>query len=242
VCCAGERYYNLQLKAQKAFSHGFNFLFTYVYINEKSQINNFNDETYYNNTFQWQDSNQPRNRMNIVSTYEFPFGKGRTYLNNAPRVVDALVGGWKITPVLQYISGDFPQFANMIVTGNPCVSNPTPDHWFNTSAFSPIPANTYVLRTNPLQYGCLTGPKFWDLDASLAKSFHIIERVRAELKMTAYNALNKLNRGDPDTNIYDSTFGQALYQGSPGGTFGAQAATSAFNSGRQLELGFKILW
>ena len=242
VCCAGERYYNMQLKAQKAFSHGFNFLFTYVYVNEKSQINNFNDETYYSNTFQWQDSNQPRNRMNIVSTYEFPFGKGRTYLNNAPRLVDAVVGGWKITPVLQYISGDFPQFGNLIVTGNPCVSNPTPDHWFNTSAFSPVPANTYVLRTNPLQYGCLTGPKFWDLDASLAKSFHIIERVRAELKLTAYNALNKLNRGDPDTNVYDSTFGQALYQGSPGGTFGAQAATSAFNSGRQLELVFKVLW
>ncbi len=242
VCCAAERYYNLQLKAQKAFSHGFNFLFTYVYINEKSQINNFNDETYYSNTFQWQDSNQPRNRMNIVSTYELPFGRGRTYLNAAPRAVDALVGGWKITPVLQYISGDFPQFANMIVTGNPCISNPTPDHWFNTSAFSPIPANTYVLRTNPLQYNCITGPKFWDLDASLAKSFHIIERVRAELKLTAYNALNKLNRGDPDTGVLDSTFGQALYQGSPGGTFGAQAATSAFNSGRQLELGFKILW
>jgi hypothetical protein len=242
VCCAGERYYNMQLKAQRAFSHGFNFLFTYVYINEKSQINTFNDETYYDNTFQWQDSSQPRHRMNIVSTYELPFGKGRTYMNNAPRVVDALVGGWKITPVLQYISGDFPQFGPMIVTGSPCISNPTPDHWFNTSVFSPIPANSYVLRTNPLQYNCITGPSFWDLDASLAKTFHIIERVRAELKLTAYNATNKLNRGDPDTGVLDSTFGQALFQGSPGGTFGAQTAISAFNSGRQLELGVKILW
>jgi len=242
VCCAGERYNNIQLKAQKSFTHGFNFLATYVYVNEKSQINNFNDQTYYNNTFQWQDSNQPRHRMNIVSTYELPFGKGRAYMTDAPRVVDAVVGGWKITPVLQYISGDFPQFGNLIVTGNPCISNPTPDHWFNTSAFQPIPANTYVLRTNPLQYNCLTGPAFWDLDASLAKDFHITERVRAQLKMTAYNATNKLNRGDPDTGVYDSTFGQALYQGSPGGTFGAQGATSAFNSGRQVELGLKILW
>jgi len=242
VCCAGERYYNMQLKAQKAFSHGLNLLANYVYIYEKSQINSFNDMTYYNNTFQWQDSNQPRHRMNIVATYELPFGKGRPLMNNAPRVVDALVGGWKITPVLQYISGDFPQFGNLIVTGNPCVSNPTPDHWFNTSVFQPIPSGDYVLRSNPLQYGCLTGPSFWDLDASLAKDFHLTERFRAQLKMTAYNATNKLNRGDPDTNVYDSTFGQALYQGSPGGTFGAQAATSAFNSGRQVELGFKILW
>jgi hypothetical protein len=93
-----------------------------------------------------------------------------------------------------------------------------------------------------LQYNCITGPSFWDLDASLAKGFHIIERVRAELKLTAYNATNKLNRGDPDTGVLDSTFGQALFQGSPGGTFGAQTAISAFNSGRQLELGVKILW
>jgi len=60
--------------------------------------------------------------------------------------------------------------------------------------------------------------------------------------MTAYNALNNLNRGDPDVNVYDSNFGKALYQGSPTGNFGSQTATSAYNSGRQVELGFKIIW
>ena len=242
VCCSGERYNQLQLKGQRAFSRGFNFLFTYVYTRERSQINNFNDETYYNNTFQWQDSDQPRHRMNIAGTYELPFGKGRQFLSTAPRALDAIVGGWKITPVFQYISGDFPQFGNLIVTGNPCLSNPTPGAWFNTSVFQPIPANTYVLRTNPLQYNCLTGPHFWDVDTSLSKQFHITEKFRAELKMTAYNTLNNLNRGDPDTSVYDANFGKALYQGSPGGTFGSQTATSAYISGRQVELGFKILW
>jgi hypothetical protein len=241
-CCALERYNQLQFMAQRAFRNGFNLLFTYVYINERSQINNFNDLTYYNNTFQWQDSNQPRHRMNVAGTYELPLGKGRHFLNAAPKAVDALVGGWKITPVLQYISGDFPQFGNLIVSGNPCIANPTPGQWFNTSVFQPIPSNTYVLRTNPLQYGCLTGPSFWDVDASLAKDFHLTDKFRAQLKMTAYNALNNLNRGDPDMNIYDSTFGQALFQGSPGGTFGAQGGTAALVSGRQVELVFKILW
>lgn len=242
VCCNGERYNQIQLKGQRAFSKGFNFLITYVYTRERAQINNFNDVTYYTNTFQWQDSNQPRHRMNIAGTWELPIGKGRQYFNSQPRVVDALIGGWKITPVFQYISGDFLRFGNMVATGNPCISSPSPGHWFNTSVFQPIPANTYVLRTNPLQYGCLTGPHFWDLDASLAKDFRLTEKFRAELKMTAYNALNNLNRADPDTNVYSSTFGQALYQGSPGGDFGSQGATSAYNSGRQVELGFKILW
>jgi len=242
VCCSGERYNQFQLKAQRAFTSGFNFLFTYVYTLERSQINNFNDQTYYNNTFQWQDSNQPRHRMNIAGTYELPIGRGRHYMSGVPKGVDAVVGGWKITPVFQYTSGDFPQFGTLIVTGNPCISNPSAGQWFNTSVFQPIPANTYVLRSNPLQYSCLTGPHFWDLDASLAKTFNLTSKFRAQLKMTAYNALNNLNRGDPDTNVYDSNFGKALYQGSPGGTFGSQGATAAYISGRQVELGFKILW
>ncbi len=241
-CCSLERYNQFQVTLQKPFTHGYNFMFAYVYTLERSQINNFNDLTYFDNTMQWQDSNQPRHRINVVSTYELPFGKGQRFLGEAPRLVDALVGGWKFTPVVQYISGDFPRFGNLMVTGNPCVSNPTLQHWFNTSAFAPIPANTYVLRSNPMQYGCLNGPSFFDIDANLAKDFRITEKFSAELRMTAYNALNQLNRADPDTNIYDSTFGQALYQGSPGGTFGAQTATSALVTGRQMELSLKILW
>lgn len=242
TCCALERYNQLQVRFQRAYANGFNFLFTYVYINEQSQINNFNDLTYYNNTFQWQDSNQPRHRLNALFTYDLPFGAGRRYLAHSPKIVDAAVGGWKFTPVIQYTSGDFPQFGNLIVTGNPCLSNPTPGRWFNTSVFQAPPTNTYLLRTNPLQYGCLTGPAFFDIDASLAKDFHVTEKIRAELRMTAYNALNNLNRGDPDTNIYDSTFGQALYQGSPGGTYGAQTGIASNISGRQVELMFKLLW
>jgi hypothetical protein len=93
-----------------------------------------------------------------------------------------------------------------------------------------------------LQYGCLTGPKFWTLDANLSKSFNITERIHAELKIAAYNATNRLNRGDPDTGVNDSNFGQALYQGSPGGIFGAQGATYGNQSGRQAELGLKIIF
>ena len=57
--------------------------------------------------------------------------------------------------------------------------------------------------------------------------------------MAAYNATNRLNRGDPDTGVTDSNFGQALYQGAPGGTFGAQGGTYGNQSGRQVELGLR---
>ncbi|MDQ6665607.1 MAG: TonB-dependent receptor, partial [Acidobacteriota bacterium] len=239
---AAERYHSFEFKAQKAFSNGYNFLASYVYIREKTQANTFNDLDAFQNRLQYQDSNQPHHRFNIAGTWELPVGAGRAHFNSAPKVVEAVVGGWKIAGLWTFISGDFPRFGNLVVDGNPCISNPSPKMWFNTAAFSRIPANTYVLRTNPMQYECLTGPHFWNLDANLAKDYHITERVRVELKMAAYNATNHLNRGDPDTNVLSSTFGQALFQGSPGGSFGAQGATYGNQSGRQVELGLKIIF
>ena len=240
VLGAGERYHSVELKGQKAFSKGYNFLISYVYIRERTQTNTFNDLDAYQNNLVYQDSNQPHHRFNIASTAELPFGKGHAMLNALPRAADAIVGGWKLAGLWTYTSGDYPRFGNLIVTGDPCVSNPSPQHWFNTAAFAPVPANTYVLRSNPLQYGCLVGPRFWNLDANLTKTFNITERIHAELKMAAYNATNRLNRGDPDTNVLSSTFGQALFQGSPGGSFGAQGATFGNQSGRQVEIGMKI--
>jgi hypothetical protein len=243
ACCAAERYNSVELKAQKMFSKGYNFLLSYVYINEKAETNQFNDQNYFNNQMIWEPSNQPRQRITGAGTYEFPFGKGRTYLNTMNKVGEAVIGGWQLTGVATFVSGDHPQFGQMIWNGqSPCIGNPTPGDWFNTSVFSPNSSTTpYVLRTNPLLFDCLTGPKYFDLDGSLAKTFHITERFRLELKMTAYNVPNRLNRGDPDTGVGDSTFGKTLYQGAPGGSFGPSGqGGSNYASGRQVEFGLKL--
>lgn len=84
------------------------------------------------------------------------------------------------------------------------------------------------------------GPSFFDLDATLQKNFRLFETVQAQLKLTAYNATNKLNRGDPDANQTAGDFGQALYQGSPAGEFKGQTAVYGNQAGRQIELGFKL--
>ena len=60
--------------------------------------------------------------------------------------------------------------------------------------------------------------------------------------MAAYNATNRLNLGDPVMDMNSSSFGQALYQGTPGGHFGPQTGTRARQSGRQVELGLKIIF
>ncbi len=236
---AQERYQDVELVLQRRFANGYNLLFGYVWLKEKTQINNFNDQTLFLNQLQYQEGNQPRNRITVAGTYELPFGRGRLFMNNASKPVDAILGGWQVTGVMTYISGDYPRFGNYNVVSDPCKDVPA-GYYFNPNAFQNTAANTYVLRTNPMQYGCITGPLFWDLDASILKNFHITERFVGQLKMTAYNATNKLNLGDPDTNKNDPNFGQALYQGSPAGQYGSQTAVYGNQAGRQIELGFRL--
>ncbi len=77
---AAERYHSFELKAQKAFSRGWNFLAAYVYIREKTQTTGLNELDSYLNNLQYQNSDQPRHRFTVASTYQLPFGKDRPYL------------------------------------------------------------------------------------------------------------------------------------------------------------------
>jgi hypothetical protein len=239
---AGERYHSLEVKAQKAFSKGWNFLFAYVFIREKTQ-QYLNELDQFSNNLVYQNSNQPRHRITTAGTYELPFGRGRTFKANMPRAADAVLGGWKVTGVSTFISGAILRFGKMNYNGeDPTVSDPSPSRWFNTGAFSPIAANTYVIRSNPIQFDQLRGPRYHALDATLSKTFVLNERIRTELKMAAYNALNRLNRGNPNLDVTSSQFGQALFQGSPAATFGPQTMELGNVSGRQVEIGLKILF
>lgn len=240
---AAERYHSLEFKAQKAFSKGWNFLWAYVYIHEKTQQTGNNELDTYLNTLQYLNSNQPRHRLTMAGTYELPIGTGKTFGQGMPRLADAFVGGWKVTGLATYMSGAILRFGKMnYLGGDVTVSNPSPGKWFNTSVFSNIAANTYVIRSNPIQFDNLTGPNYFMLDATLSKDFKITERIKTELTMRAFNALNRLNRGNPNLGVTSSQFGQALYQGTPSATFGPQTMELGNVSGRQVEIGMKIIF
>ena len=74
------------------------------------------------------------------------------------------------------------------------------------------------------------------------RAFKITERISTEFKAAAYNAINRLNLGNPNMDVNSSQFGQALYQGSPAATFGPQTQELGNVSGRQVELGMKIIF
>jgi len=240
---ASERYHSLELRAQKTFSKGWNFMASYVYIREKTEQTGLNELDSYLNNLVWQNSNQPHHRFTMAGTYELPFGKGKQFLTSANPIADAILGGWKVTGISTYFTGAILRFGKMNYNGqDPTVENPTPGKWFNTAAFSKLPANAFVLRSNPLQFDNLTGPAYYMLDATLAKNFKITERINTELRMAAFNALNRLNRGNPNLDVNSSQFGQALYQGTPTAQFGPQSMEMGNVSGRQVEFGLRIIF
>jgi hypothetical protein len=198
------KYQSLQIKLQKNFSKGFSFLLGYNHHFEKDH-RYFNDIAQYDKQYTWIDSPSSRQRLSMAGTWEIPLGKGRSYLSGAPRILDALVGGWNLSPLITWRSGRYMQFGGAVVTGDPRISNASHTGWFNTSVFAPLPA--YTPRTNPWLYPGLTGPGMFNIDASLVKGFHITERFKFDLRMDSFNVLNSITWADPDTNIYSSTFG-----------------------------------
>jgi len=77
------------------------------------------------------------------------------------------------------------------------------------------------------------GPTYWEIQASVGKTFRVREKTKLVSKLTAYNLTNRLNRADPDvSSVTSATFGTALRQGN-----GAQTNVM---TGRQLEASLKI--
>jgi hypothetical protein len=199
-------YQAIQLKLQKNFSKGYSMLFGYNYHYQ-------NDQRYYDNIatylqqYSWIPSDASRHRLTYAVTWEVPLGKGRTYMANAPRWVDAVLGGWNITPTGFWRSGRFIRFGGLVVSGDPHIDNPDQTHWFNKSVFSIIPA--YTARNNPWQYDGLNGPQQFNMDTSFVKSFRIVERVRFELRADVFNIINNITWNNPDTNVNSANFGRS---------------------------------
>ncbi len=219
-------YQAFQFKAQKPFRNGFNFLIGYNYNVRK------NDEFYdgvdnVDQNFTLIPDNNPRHKFNFSGIYEFPFGRGRKFGANWNKLVDGVIGGWSTSFSYEYYSGEFLRFGALEVNGDPVIDTQTRERMFNTDAFEILPA--FTRRQNPWQYSGLTGPNYRNLDATLAKQFHLTERLKLEFRMEAYNLTNSFMAGGVDTNVQSSRFGQITGQ------------KSAF-FGRQLQYGARLRW
>jgi hypothetical protein len=205
-----ERYHAIQLRVQRPFANGFNFLWAYNY-NRERQEEFFDDLAEFAGTFRFERSSRPRHRMSLAGVYEFPVGRNRRYLTNVSPFVDALLVGWTTSGIYSFSSGDLLRFGQMDVLGDPVLSDTS--KWglmFNPQAFKQSPA--FTPRANPKWFDGVLGPGVKNLDLTLGKFFQATERFRLEFKMEAYNVSNTFTADNPQLSVTRSNFGRTFQQ------------------------------
>jgi hypothetical protein len=204
------RYQALQLRVQRSYAAGASFLMAYNYNQERNEAY-FNDIQQYARQVFWLGSNNARHRLTLAGAYDFPVGKGKRFGSTMHPILNGAVGGWQISGIYTYRSGEFLRFGSAAWTGaDPIIDNPGPNAWFDTSAFAVQPA--FTPRTNPYQFDGLTGPIMWNLDGTVSKTFPINESYRLEFRFEAYNLTNSLMWANPNTTPGNALFGRATAQ------------------------------
>ncbi|SPF49946.1 conserved hypothetical protein [Candidatus Sulfotelmatobacter kueseliae] len=114
---ANSTYHALQLTAKKAFSNGLEFLVNYTWSKSIDDSSVSDDNVSWTGSFSsQQDPNKPWLERSLSTfdipsvlkfsySYNLPFGRGKTFFGNMPRVLDAIVGGWRTNGIWQIASG-----------------------------------------------------------------------------------------------------------------------------------------
>ena len=100
---AASTYNAFEVKAEKRFSKGLQFLTHYTF----SHAYNY-DSNYYavGHSIAWGPVDFNRNQVWVLNTvYELPFGKGKSYLGNVSKGLDYVVGGWQVSNTTNWSSG-----------------------------------------------------------------------------------------------------------------------------------------
>jgi hypothetical protein len=216
---------NFEVQLQRAYANGFTILGSYLYNREWSTWWPQSDPTsgsyYYNRTPAWTDGagvSYPRQRVIISGVYDLPFGRGRSMLGNANRLVDGALGGWSLGSIFSINGSGRLAFNGAYAMAGDPAQNVAQGYSFNPAAFVSLPAYTAqpAIRTFP----GVSSPIQWNVDANLSKTFPITEKLKLQFRMEAYNLTNSLMWRPADSNYGDSTFGQAnVQQSNVGRTF-----------------------
>ena len=221
-----ERYRALQLKIQRPFADGFNFLLGYNWNSARNQ--EFYDSVdAYDRKLTYQEDPETGHKVTLSGVYELPVGRQRKVGANMPAALDKVIGGWQVSGIYQYWSGPILRFGPMQVSGDPTLSNPTYERMFDTSVFSNLAA--FTRRSNPWSYDGLRGPFFSNLDVTLMKEVRVTEGLDLEIRMESYNLTNSFMGANPSTDVNSGTFGQVR----------SQLRT---HSGREMQYSLRFIW
>jgi hypothetical protein len=214
----------LSVMFQKRFSRGLQATVNYQH---SRQLNSFQ-----NNAGDYRLSYGPTSgdfpdHFVFTGSYELPFGRGKSLLN-ASRAVDVVAGGWILNAIYTWESGNELSWGNVIYYGGDVSVQPRNlTQAFNTSLFERASAAqlSQNYRTFPQMFNNLRSDVASNVDLSLLKNFHITEKVFAQFRFEAFNALNRTQFAVPNLTPTSSAFG---------------AITGQANTSRQIQMGLKL--
>jgi hypothetical protein len=214
-------YNSLQMKLDRRFTGGLLVTSSYTLGRGKSYVNGDSNTTIATPADierSWARTDQDRLHSLVESfLYQLPVGPDRRWLREGP--LSQVLGGWQISGIFQYQTGSpigiTMSAAALNAPGNtqrPDVSG-TPkvlggigpgNLWFDTSVFSSPAPNVFG---NAPRNGTIDGPKYVNLDATIAKLFSI-GRVKGEVRADIFNITNTPHFNNPNGTFLGATFGQ----------------------------------
>jgi hypothetical protein len=253
---ASSIYHSLQLAAEKNYSNGLQLLASFVWSKSIDDASTDDDNvTWLGGFLSLQDPNKPWLERSLSSfdiptvlqlsySYDLPVGHGKTFLGHMPRVVEAVVGGWKTNGVWRLSGGRPLAMSTADGTSLPTYGGQRPNmtgtpkrnhgqDWINNYFTDPdvfVLPEQYALGTVPRTIGGVRTPTSFSADLSIEKEFAletVHKGMSLELRLEAQNAFNHPIFGTPNTAVDDPSFGTISY-------------TS--NGPRQVQLGLKVFF
>lgn len=224
-------YQALNIKAEKRFSHGLNFLLNYTFSKFIDDVpgsfeagsvglstTGIGVQNIYNRRADKALSgNDVRNRFVMSSVYDLPAGKGRRWLTSG--VPAAILGGWSLGLIGALQQGSPVGLVTQTNTTNAFTPGPqrvnvlrdpslpsgrrSAIDWFDTAAVAAPAPYTFGNAGRAL----LTGPGILDFSGSLLKNIHWRERYNVQFRAEALNFMNHANFNAPGNALGAAVFG-----------------------------------
>jgi len=248
---ASSNYNSLQVRFHQRLDHGLSILSSYTWSksidNASSFFTSAGDPNFPQDSFNTRGERGRSNfdvehRLSLSYGYDFPCGKGRTFLENNG-FLSVLLTGWQTFGIVTLQSGrpftaalqmdidqsntgrstlGFGANDRPNIVGNPELSERSPDRWFNTAAFA-FPA---FGSFGDAGRNILDGPGYVNFNTSLLKTTKLKEGLDLQFRAEAFNLFNHPNFNLPDNFLGSPTFGRILSAQSP----------------RHIQFGLKLLF
>jgi hypothetical protein len=231
-------YQALQIKVERRYAQGFYLLNSFTWSRARDNASGHLETANGDNSrvnmadldgeFGISGYNEPLNNTTTV-IWELPFGRDRRYASTMNPVMEGILGGWRVTAINTMRSGlpvnltytpsatfnvsSAPTYRPDI-TGDIYADEPSVSQWFNSD-------NVVIPTSSSRPFGnaprnVARGPAIYTLDLGLHKGFGLPFRdSRLELRVEAFNALNKSNFNPPNGNRSSTAFGTITSLGTP---------------------------